>query len=486
MSANTLISPPGLAPHVARATRSDTARVPLASFCLILSDLIALSAVFCLAVWMKYSVSHDFNLKFYLEAYPAVLIFLGVFSFQGLYPGILLHPAEEMRRVFHAVSSVLLVLAAAAFVLKSGAEYSRYAFLVTWALGTPAVLVGRSLVRRCFRNMSWWSVPAIVLGSETAAQQLAKSLKNAQPGLRITGVLLENPTLEWDDDLPPILGYLSDGPSVRNRWSSRYAILAMPNRSQAELRQTIQDHCQSFHHILIVTDLPGVCCLGIVPREIGGRVGLEIPQRLSFRTPRVMKRCLDIVVSACLLLLLTPLLVAICIAIKFNSKGSILFSHFRYGRNGDAFRALKFRTMVQNADQVLAAHMERHPELMKEWERDHKLKKDPRITHVGLWLRRYSLDELPQLINILAGHMSLVGPRPIVQSEIARYATSYNLYKRVLPGLTGLWQVSGRNNTTYRERVAYDEYYIRNWSIWMDVYILARTFQAVVNAEGAY
>jgi lipopolysaccharide/colanic/teichoic acid biosynthesis glycosyltransferase len=123
---------------------------------------------------------------------------------------------------------------------------------------------------------------------------------------------------------------------------------------------------------------------------------------------------------------------------------------------------------------------------MREWQRDHKLKNDPRITRVGRWLRRYSLDELPQLVNIFTGHMSLVGPRPIVHSEIARYSTSYDLYTRVTPGLTGLWQVSGRNNTTYTERVAFDEYYIRNWSIWMDVYILTRTFQAVFLADGAY
>jgi Undecaprenyl-phosphate galactose phosphotransferase WbaP len=181
-----------------------------------------------------------------------------------------------------------------------------------------------------------------------------------------------------------------------------------------------------------------------------------------------------------------PLFLILALAIKLSSKGPVFFGHLRYGRDGKVFRALKFRTMVPNADKVLEEHLQRHPELRREWERDHKLKEDPRITGVGRWLRRYSLDELPQLINILAGHMSLVGPRPIVKSEIARYANSYDLYTRVTPGLTGLWQVSGRNNTTYGERVAFDEYYIRNWSVWMDVYILARTFQAVWLADGAY
>jgi Undecaprenyl-phosphate galactose phosphotransferase WbaP len=199
-----------------------------------------------------------------------------------------------------------------------------------------------------------------------------------------------------------------------------------------------------------------------------------------------MKRCLDLVTGAVLVLMLVPLFVAICIAIKVTSRGPVFFGHLRYGRDGKAFRALKFRTMVTNADQILADHLQRHPEQLLEWQLYHKLKKDPRITSVGRWLRRYSLDELPQLINILVGHMSLVGPRPIVKSEIVRYGTSYDLYTRVLPGLTGLWQVSGRNNTTYEERVALDEYYIRNWSVWMDLYILARTFHAVLQADGAY
>jgi len=451
-----------------------------------LSDLAGLATVFWLVVWSKYMSNSNLDLKFYLEVFPAVLIFLGVFFSQGLYPALLLHPAEEMRRVCHSVTAVFLVLVSTTFLWKSGAEYSRYVFLLTWALGTPAVLLGRYLVRKLFSHVSWWAVPAVVLGSGPAAQQVARSLKNTQLGLRITGVLLEDPVSSWDHDLPPVIGHISDASVISARGFTRYAILAMPHLSHGEIRQIIQDHCRSFHRILIVTELLGICCLGISPREIGGQLGLEIPQRLCFFIPRVMKRSLDIVVSTTLLLLLIPLFLLVCVAIKINSEGPIFFGHLRYGRDGKAFRALKFRTMVTNADRILDAHLQLHPELMREWQRDHKLRKDPRITTVGRWLRRYSLDELPQLVNILTGSMSLVGPRPIVQSEIARYASSYDLYTRVPPGLTGLWQVSGRNNTTYRERVAFDEYYIRNWSIWMDMYILARTFQAVLHAEGAY
>jgi len=142
--------------------------------------------------------------------------------------------------------------------------------------------------------------------------------------------------------------------------------------------------------------------------------------------------------------------------------------------------------MVTNADRILADFLAAHPEFLMEWKRDHKLKNDPRVTSIGKWVRRYSLDELPQIINVILGQMSLVGPRPIVTAEIVKYGRGYSLYTRVQPGITGLWQVSGRNNTTYEERVALDEYYVHNWSIWLDAYILLRTIRTVITADGAY
>lgn len=142
--------------------------------------------------------------------------------------------------------------------------------------------------------------------------------------------------------------------------------------------------------------------------------------------------------------------------------------------------------MMPNADCVLSQYLEKHPEMAEEWKRDHKLRNDPRVTRIGRLLRKTSLDELPQLWNVLRGQMSLVGPRPIVYEEIAKYGDGFPLYSQVLPGLTGLWQVSGRNNTTYDERVALDAYYVRNWSPWLDIYLLARTVTVVLRREGAY
>ena len=181
-----------------------------------------------------------------------------------------------------------------------------------------------------------------------------------------------------------------------------------------------------------------------------------------------------------------PLIVAIAGLIKLTSPGPAFFGQRRYGRKGEPFMAWKFRSMATDASQALEQCLAADPALREEWRKTHKLRNDPRVTRIGRFLRRTSLDELPQLWNILRGQMSFVGPRPIVAEEIARYGGSYSVYKKVTPGLTGLWQVSGRNNTSYEQRVDLDLYYVRNWSLWLDLHVLARTVKVVVLGDGAY
>ena len=192
---------------------------------------------------------------------------------------------------------------------------------------------------------------------------------------------------------------------------------------------------------------------------------------------------------ACALLggvLLLPLLALIAIGVKISSPGPIFYGQKRVGRGGKSFVAWKFRSMKCDADRELARHLEANPRLRAEWEKTQKLKNDPRITGFGRLVRKTSLDELPQLWNVLFAEMSLVGPRPIVESEIVKYNDAFQLYARVRPGITGLWQVSGRNLTTYDQRVHLDATYVRNWSPWLDLYVLARTVRVVLFSEGAF
>jgi exopolysaccharide production protein ExoY len=201
---------------------------------------------------------------------------------------------------------------------------------------------------------------------------------------------------------------------------------------------------------------------------------------------RAAKRSLDIVVSLAMLLCVSLLMLVIAIAIKLDSPGPVFYAHPRIGRHGKEIRVLKFRTMVPHADQKLRESLERHPDLRAAWDASFKLPDDPRITGIGRILRRFSLDELPQLVNVVRGEMSLVGPRPVVQEELDRFGSTTAIILRALPGLTGLWAVSGRNDLTYDERVALEYRYVTNWTFGLDVSILLRTIPVVLRGHGTY
>jgi len=231
---------------------------------------------------------------------------------------------------------------------------------------------------------------------------------------------------------------------------------------------------------------------------IGG-VTMDSNLDLSSNTlvvPRILDRSLVSkirvarVLDIALILLAAPYILlaflVLIIAIKLDSKGPVFYRQTRIGRYGRKFYVYKFRTMVENADQVLQTYLANSPELRAEWLATHKLKQDPRITRIGATLRKLSLDELPQLWNIIIGDMSLVGPRPIVDAEVEKYGKCFDLYIQVRPGLTGLWQVSGRNDTTYEQRVELDEYYILNRSLKFDLQILLKTVFVVLRKDGAY
>jgi len=199
-----------------------------------------------------------------------------------------------------------------------------------------------------------------------------------------------------------------------------------------------------------------------------------------------LTRVLDIFLVLLALPSVLLLVLVIAILIMLESRGGVFYGQTRIGKGGQKFKAYKFRTMIQDADHLLQVFLDKSPELKAEWLANHKLKEDPRVTRVGAVLRKYSLDELPQLWNIFIGEMSLVGPRPIVDAEVEKYGTCFELYKQVRPGLTGLWQVSGRSNTSYEHRVDLDEYYLLNRSFMLDIQILFKTVSVVLRKDGAY
>jgi Undecaprenyl-phosphate galactose phosphotransferase WbaP len=213
---------------------------------------------------------------------------------------------------------------------------------------------------------------------------------------------------------------------------------------------------------------------------------IEIRTGLLRGRAQHFKRALDVVLAVILGIVAVPVGLVIALAIALESRGPVFFGHTRVGRGRRRFRLWKFRSMVENGDEILRRHLDQHPERALEWRLGHKLRNDPRVTRVGRFLRRTSLDELPQLWNVLRGDMSMIGPRPIVEEEIPKYGAAIALYSEVAPGLTGLWQVSGRNDVTYRQRVELDTHYIRRWTPGQDLVVLLKTVRVVLGGRGAY
>jgi Undecaprenyl-phosphate galactose phosphotransferase WbaP len=257
----------------------------------------------------------------------------------------------------------------------------------------------------------------------------------------------------------------------------------MQNESQETGRLAGAGVSKSLMHDFVTAATAGDQAQGR-PRTERARIDRSLPSSL-FRY-RVLKRVMDILVVMLAIPVLVPALLLVAALVKLTSPGPIFFSHRRICRDGAFFSMWKFRTMCVNSSDVLEQYLARNPRARAEWKKSHKLRVDPRITSVGLFLRRYSLDELPQVWNVLRGQMSLVGPRPIVAAEVEKYDDCFDFYCRVKPGVTGLWQVSGRSKLSYDARVKLDCNYVTGWSLWSDLTILLRTFKSVVNRDGAY
>jgi Undecaprenyl-phosphate galactose phosphotransferase WbaP len=287
------------------------------------------------------------------------------------------------------------------------------------------------------------------------------------------------------------LGTFDEAPRLIERHKVQWVIGAMPESPPMEVARLVSQYAARVPHRVLTTGISDFPYLWQMVRDCGGQAGIEIRDELLMPCRQLFKRVFDVCAVLAGGLVISPLLVAIAFAVKLGSPGPVFYGQKRVGYGGKELTIWKFRTMRVNADAVLREYLDNDPELRMEWERTHKLQTDPRITRVGRFLRATSLDELPQLWNILRGEMSLVGPRPIVDDAnydreyVADYPEAYQLYLRVRPGITGLWQVAGRQHRSYYLRPQLDAYYVRNWSVWLDIFLLVRTVKTVLRREGA-
>ncbi|MFZ0738885.1 MAG: undecaprenyl-phosphate galactose phosphotransferase WbaP [Candidatus Acidiferrales bacterium] len=458
----------------------------LSAIIIVTSDIVAISAGFVATIWMRSLFpGRNYDPVIYLHLWPAIGLFLLAYLLMGLYPGVTVNPVRELKRLSSATTLVFLVLATAVFVAKEDALYSRAIFFVTWAITLISVPVVRSAVRESVCRRGWWGYSVVIFGTGPASLNIAKKLSDhPEHGLRPLAFVSEGNRVRAIGCMPVIEG--PDAAAELSAHGVTHVIVAAAEFSSPEFKAVVHRYGSCFPQLLIAPELPSLSSLCLESRDICRMLMLQVQNGLLLRGPRIVKRLMDLLLSSALALIAAPVIGTLAILIKIDSPGPVFYGDRRIGRGALRFTAWKLRTMYVNAEEDLQKTLNDDPKLRAEWQRDHKLKHDPRMTRIGRFLRRSSFDELPQLWNVFCGEMSLVGPRPIGDQETMRYGEQFKLYCQVIPGLTGLWQVSGRNDLTYGERVELDTYYVRNWSPWLDIYVLAHTVRVVLTGQGAY
>ena len=394
----------------------------------------------------------------------------------------------EVKQVLAAICVFALIDGFIQFSLKT--DFSRLWFAINWPLAFLFVIVARSLARRIAIRLGIWYVPAIVIGRSDTAAELCRALQS-EPALGYKPVgQIDLAMFEAELEAGARSSRRSGAMSPPTKFlgeKAELAIFALSGDEVAKTSAAARLVEEAGIDVAVVPPLQGMraAALELVPFFSHDVVMIRPRGGPGRRWPQMAKRAIDIMLVTAAIILFAPLLLTIAILVRLDG-GEILFRHQRIGRNGKPFDCLKFRTMVPQADKVLAELLARDKAAAAEGAATFKLRNDPRITRIGRVLRASSLDELPQLFNVLRGEMSIVGPRPIVSAEISYYGDEYRSYLQVRPGITGLWQASGRSDVGYGRRVALDAWYVRNWCIWHDVAIICRTIPAVLKRKGSY
>ncbi|WP_019587352.1 undecaprenyl-phosphate galactose phosphotransferase WbaP [Deinococcus apachensis] len=405
-------------------------------------------------------------------------------AYQGLYPSYGRSPQTELR--LHTTGTVQVAVGqlAAAFAVQRFAP-GVTGVLILWTLILILSLLMRYAVRALLISTGHFGRSISVIGAgHTAALTIAHLRAHPAYGLNPVAAYDDNPalhgtTLQGVPVLGPIEQALIDP-------LTEQALISIPGARAETQRRLVNSIYAAFPITWVIPDLFGVPNQALLPHNIGSMASLEIRNNLRSVQARVIKRGIDLVGAVLGGLLIFPGLLLIALAIRLDSPGPVVYRARRLGRGGQSFDCFKFRSMHHDAEEKLNHMLDSDPALRAEFEATHKLKNDPRVTRVGAFLRKTSLDELPQLANVLLGTMSLVGPRPIVQAEVEKYGEVYEVYKQIRPGMTGYWQANGRSDTSYDERVAMDRFYVTNWTPWLDMVVMIQTVRVVLMGRGAY
>jgi Undecaprenyl-phosphate galactose phosphotransferase WbaP len=444
---------------------------------------------FCVKMvgWHLMSFKGIIVFKSFVTYWPYLLAFIVIFQIMRLYPGIFLAPAEELRR--YCIGSL---------ITHGGIILSRYIESESWDSVSAALIVSfvfLPVILLTSRSITSWllyktrlgGIPAVIYGSDNIGKVLVDCLLDNTKAGYIPVLILDD-----DDGINeyrgiPIIHDTSIGPEIVSRYNIKMAMVAMQKLDSQKLKRLMNNSVSAFRYSAYIPDFLSAANIWMSVLDFGGILGMMTNNKLRMGWNLAIKRFIDLSFVIIGGILILPFLLIIALLIKITSPGPVLFRQSRPGRNGKHFYFYKFRSMVIDAEKRLEALLESDPKIKDEWEKNRKLQKDPRVTAIGRFMRKTSIDEFPQLINILKGEMSLVGPRPVIDdSEMEMYGEDFLNTFSIRPGLTGLWQVSGRSDTNYQERIAYDTYYLQSWSVWLDFWVILMTFSAVLRGKGAY
>lgn len=455
----------------------------------LIMDICSLLIASVLTYGFQTLISGD-TIFFFSHIIVLVIVAILAYRINDLYSQIY-NPVDGLRKFTVSTSFVFLTLFITSYLSLTKWSSLQEFLVLTWFLSLILLPFGRLISSRISSRIKIFGEPVLVIGNGPLTRQVVKYLlnDNLKIGLRLVA-LLDGSSMDYSKNQKSFLVSRMDKPDKfheLNRHLNVSTCVLIASEAHPDLMTAIlKNKIGDFRQVIFVNEMDDLCKAISNYSSVGFWIDPEEKFGWYDGWTIALKRCMDVTFTLLGGILIFPVIVTIWVLIKIDSGGNVFYGDLRIGEGGRKFKAWKFRTMVPNANQVLKIYLEKNPEVRKEWEATRKLKNDPRVTRIGKILRQLSLDELPQLWNVLIGDMSLVGPRPVPVSEVNFYGDDLDLYVLVKPGITGLWQVSGRNDTSYKQRVNLNSYYIQCWSIWLDIYILARTVKAVIGSQGAY
>lgn len=417
-----------------------------------------------------------------------IIIWIIIFAHERLYTKRFTY-WQEVRILVKSSTISFAVILIMIFVTKTQTQFSRPVVIFAWLLSLILFPVSRYLTKLILAQTHLWKKKLIILGVHETSLMVLKSIKNNKTmGYEVLGFLDDDPNKIGKRFLGvKVLGPLSQLEPISNSLQSKDIIIATPHMPRRKLKELLTECDNISDSMWLIPRTGDFVTEGVEIEVLGEVLTLSIKKNLSKPWNIFIKSFFERCTTIFLIIILSPIFALIAIAIKLDSKGPVFFKQKRLGQRKQMFEVIKFRSMHVNTEKKLEKYLDTHPEAKEEWKKYKKLKNhDPRVTRVGRIIRRFSMDELPQLFNVIIGHMSLVGPRPYLIEELHGKDAFISMITRVKPGITGLWQISGRSEVPFEKRITFDEYYIRNWSLWLDIIILLKSLKVLFSSKGAY